>query len=112
MNEKNKFLILFLIKLVSNSLRSSIPVTDLGHRTPVPDSKDGSCKVGPRYTYQGVGQSSDIGTIDLDVGDRHQTSPEEGEIGRQGSEQLYWATKGLVPELHSYQLKTSYMRKT
>jgi len=64
--------------------------TDLRHRTPVPDSKDGSCKVDPRYTYQGVGQSSNIGTIDIDVGDRHQTPPEEGEIRRRRSEQLYW----------------------
>ena len=67
-------------------------MTDLRHRTPVPDSRDGRRKVGPRYTYHGVGQSSDIGIMDLDVGDRHQTSPEEGEIGRQRSEQLYWAT--------------------
>ena len=67
-------------------------MTDLRHRTSVPDSKDGPRKVGLRYTYQGVGHSSDIGTIDLDVGDRHQTSPEEGEIERRLSEQLYWAT--------------------
>jgi len=58
----------------------------LGHRAPVPDSKDGPRKVDPRYTYQGVGQFLDIGTIDLNVGDRHQTSPEEGEIGRRRSE--------------------------
>ena len=67
-------------------------MTDLIHRTPVPDSKDGPRKVGPRYAYQGVGQSSDIGTMDLNVGDRHQTSLEEGEIGRRRSERLYWAT--------------------
>jgi len=72
--------------------QSSTPVTDLRHRTPVPDSRDGPHKVGPRYTYQGVGQSSDIGIMDLDVGDQHQTSLEEGEIRRRRSEQLYWAT--------------------
>jgi len=32
-------------------------------------------KVGLRHTYQDIGQSSDIGTTNLDVGDRHQTSP-------------------------------------
>ena len=77
---------------IPTSPRSSIPVTNLRHRTPVPDSKDGQRKVGPKYTYQGVVQSSDIGTINLDIGDRHQTSPEEGEIGCRQSEQLYWAT--------------------
>jgi len=65
---------------------------DLKHRSLVPDSKDRSRKVGPRYTYQSVGQSLDIDTMDLDVGDRHQISPEEGEIGRRRSEQLYWTT--------------------
>jgi len=68
--------------VVPTSPRLSTPVTDLRHRTPVPDGKDGPRKVGPRYTYQGVGQSSDIGNMDPDIGDRHQTSPEEGEIGR------------------------------
>ena len=67
-------------------------MTDLRHRTLVSESKDKPHKVGPRYTYQGVGQSSGIGTIDFDVGDRHQTSPKEGEIERRLSEQLYWAT--------------------
>ena len=69
-------------------------MTVLRHRTPMPNSKDRPRKVGPRYTCQDVGQSSDIGTIDLNVGDRHQTSPEEGEIERRRSEQLYWAIKG------------------
>jgi len=82
----------FLMKNVPTSPRSWTLVTDLKHRTPVPDSKDGPRRVGPRYTYQGVGQSSDIGIMDLDVGDRHQTSPEEREIRRRRSEQLYWAT--------------------
>jgi len=77
---------------VPTSPRSSTPVTDLKHHILVPNSKDGPHKVGPRFTYQGVGQSSDIGTIDLDVGDRHQTLPQEGEIGRRRSKQLYWAT--------------------
>ena len=77
---------LFILVIVPTSLRSLIPVTDLRHRTPVPDSKDGPHKVGHRYAYQGVGQSSDVGTTDLDVGDQHQTSPEEGEIGRRRSE--------------------------
>ena len=74
---------LYLRKLIlPTNPRSSNSVTDLRHRTPMPDSKDGPRKVGPRYTYQGVGQSSDFRTIDLDVGNRHQTSPEEGEIVR------------------------------
>ena len=80
------------IKFVPTSTRSSTPVTDLKHRTPVPVSGSGPRKVGPRRTYQGIGQSSDIGFIDIDVGDRDQTSPEEGEIGRRRSKQLYWAT--------------------
>ena len=67
-------------------------MSDLKHRTPGFDSRNGPRKVGPRYTYQGVGQSSDIGSMDLDVGDGHQTLPEEGEIERRRSEQLYWAT--------------------
>ena len=67
-------------------------MTDLRHRTPVLDSNDGPRKVGPRYTYQGVGQSSDIGTINIDVGDQDQTLSEEGVIGHRRSEQLYWAT--------------------
>ena len=37
------------------SPRSSTPMTDLRHRTLVPDSKDGTRNVGPKYTYQGVG---------------------------------------------------------
>jgi len=78
--------------IVPTSPRSSTPLTDLIHRTPVPDSRDGPRKVGPRYTYQGVGQSSNIDIMNLDIGDRHQTSLEEGEIGHRRSEQLYWVT--------------------
>jgi len=36
----------------------------------------------------GVGQSSDIGTIDLDIRRRDRTSPTEGEIGRQRPEHI------------------------
>ena len=68
------------------SPRSSIPVTDLRHRPLVPDSGSGPHKGGPRCIYQEIGQSSDIGTIDPDVGDRRQTSPTKGEIGHRRSE--------------------------
>jgi len=79
---------LCLRPFVPISHQSSTPMIDLRHRTPMPDSKDEPRKVCPRYTYQGVGQSSDIGTIDIDVRDRHRTLPTEGEIGPRWSKQL------------------------
>ena len=60
---------------VPTSPRSSTPEADLRHRALVPDSGRGPRKVGPKRTYQGMGLSSDIGTMDINVGDRHQTSP-------------------------------------
>jgi len=55
-------------------------------------------KGGPRHTYQEIGQSSDIGFVDPDVGDRHQTSPIEGEIGHRRSER-YSGPRKVVPRI-------------
>jgi len=49
-------------------------VLEVGHVKGAPD------------TYQEFVQSSDIGTVDPDDGDRHQTSPIKGEIGHRWSE--------------------------
>ena len=85
--------------------RSSTPLTDLRHRTPMPDSGRGPHKVGPKRTYQRIGQSSDIGTIDPDVGDRHRPSPTEGEIGHWRSER-YVGPREVGPRIIlSQQLK-------
>jgi len=75
------FLYIFRCIGVPTSPRSLILEADLRHRTPVLDNGRGPRKGGPRRTYQEVGQSSDIGTIDPDVGDRHQTSLIGEEIG-------------------------------
>ena len=61
-------------------------MTNLRHRTPVPDTGRGSRKVGPRHTYQRIGQSSDISTTDPDVGNRYRPSPRQGEIRHRWSE--------------------------
>jgi len=96
---------MFNINYVPTSPRSSTPVTNFRHRTPVPGNGREPCKVGPRHTYQGIGQSSDIDTIDPDVGDRHQTSLTEGEIGRRRSER-YSGPRKVGPRIVlSYQLK-------
>jgi len=60
-------------------------MTDLKHRTPVPDSGKGPSTMDPICTYQRIGESSNISTIDPDVGDRHRPSPTEGEIGHRQS---------------------------
>jgi len=71
----------------------------------MPDSGSRPRKGGHRRTYHGIGQSSDIDTIDPDVGDRHQTSPTEGEIGRQWSERYSGPRKVDPRIILSYQLK-------
>ena len=60
---------------------------------------------GARRTYQEIGQSSDIGTIDPDVGDRHQNLPTEGEIEHQWSERYSGPRKVDPRIILSYQLK-------
>ena len=59
------------VMFVLTSPRSSVPKTNLRHRTPVLGSGSGTRKGGPIRTYQKFGQSSDIGTIDPGDGDRH-----------------------------------------
>ena len=86
-------------------------MTDLRHRTPVPDGKGRPREVGLWYACQSDGQSSDIGTTNLDFEDRHRTSPTEGEIGHRRSERCIGPHKASPRIIRSYQLKASDTRK-
>jgi len=91
--------------VVPTSPRSSIPEVDLRHRTLVPDSGSEPHKGGLGCTYERIGQSSNIGTIDPDVGDRHQTSAIEGEIRHRWYERYSGPRKVDPRVILSYQLK-------
>ena len=69
------------------------------------DSGSGPHKGALKRTYQAIGQSSDIGTKDPDVGDRHQNLPTEGEIEHQWSERYSGPRKVDPRIIVSYQLK-------
>jgi len=97
---------------VLTSPRPSVPEADLRHRTPVPDSGSGPRKGGPRRTYQEIGQSSNISTIDPDVGDRHRTLPTEGEIEHWRSERCSGPSKVDHRIILRLTVKTSDMRET
>jgi len=71
----------------------------------VSDSGSGSRKGGPDAPIRGLVSIRTIGPINPDVGDRHQTSPTEGEIRRRRSEHYSGPRKVDPRIILSYQLK-------
>ena len=69
------------------------------------DSGSGPHKGALKRTYQAIGQSSDIGTKDPDVGDRYQTSLIEEDIGHRRSERYSGPCKVDPSIILIYQLK-------
>ena len=76
----------------------------------MPDSGSGPRKGAPKCTYQETGQSSEVGSIGPNIGDRHQTSTTEGEIGHWRSERNSVPGK-MDPKIILSQHKTSDMRE-
>jgi len=71
--------VLFSTATLYGALFLSRPV--LGHQFQRLTSDIAHRKGGPRHTCQEIGQSSNISTIDPDVGDRHRQQRERSNIG-------------------------------